>query len=88
MMFGAGYRIPAAIRSRSGHGAQVAPQAVAAAAWKQAVDLGMGAPPDLNRTREQGAAGAREFEPPAASVVGVDHDRDEAAPLQQLERGG
>jgi hypothetical protein len=88
MMLGAGYCIPAAITSRSGHVAQVAPQAVGAAAWKHAVDFGMGAPPDRNRTREQGAAGACQFEPPAASVVGVDHDRDEAAPLQQLERGG
>jgi hypothetical protein len=78
-----------ALRSRrSGHGAQVAAQAVGAAARKQAIDLGMGAPPDRHGAREQRAAGARQFEPPAASVVGVDHDRDEAAPLQQLERGG
>ncbi len=48
----------------------------------------MGASPDRHGAREQRAAGARQFEPPAASVVGVDHDRDEAAPLQQLERGG
>src|SRR5262245_61629516 len=73
---------------RSAQRAQVAPQAVGAATRDQAVDLGMGAPPDRNGAREQCATRGRQLEPAAAFVLGVDHHRDEAAPLLQLERSG
>jgi hypothetical protein len=46
-------------RSCSGQRAQVAPQAVGAGTWNQAVDLGMRASPDGNGAREQRAASAR-----------------------------
>ena len=67
---------------------QVPPQALGAGAWNQALDLGVGALPDRNRAREQRAARGRQLAPAAASVMGVDHHRDEPAPLQRLERGG
>jgi len=67
---------------------QVPPQAIGAGTWNEAFDLEMRAPPDRNGAREQRATRGREFEPAAASVMGVDHHRDEAAPPQRFERGG
>src|SRR5262249_754119 len=68
--------------------AQVPPQTLGAPAWNQTVDLSMGAPPDRNGAREQRATRGREFEPAAASGMGVDHHRNQAAPLQRFERAG
>src|SRR5262249_44526855 len=79
---------PTASRYRLAQRAQVPPQAVGAATWNLAFDLGMRAPPDRNGAREQRATRGRQLEPAAASVMGVDHHRDEAAPPQRFERGG
>src|SRR5262249_7191897 len=73
---------------RSAQRAQVPPQAIGAGTWNEAFDLAMRSPPDRNRARKQCAARGRQLQPAAASVMGVDHHRDEAAPLQRLERGG
>jgi hypothetical protein len=74
--------------SRSGQRQQVSPQTIGAGAWKHPLDLAMGASPDRYRAREQRAARTRQLQPATASVVVIDHHRDEAAPLQRLERGG
>ena len=73
---------------RSGQREQTSPQAIAAGTRKRPLDLGMGASPGWHRAGEQRAARTRQLQPATASVVGIDHDRDEAAPLQRLERGG
>ena len=75
-------------RHRSSQREQVSPQAIGAGTRKRPFDLGMGASPDRHRAREQRAARTRQLQPATAPVVGIDHDRHEAAPLQRLERGG
>src|SRR5215472_16107940 len=79
---------PTASRYRSAQRAQVTPQPVGAGTWNEAFDLAIRAPPDRNRAREPRAARGRQLESAAASVLGVDHHGDQAAPLQWLERGG
>jgi hypothetical protein len=72
----------------SGQRAQVSPQAVGAGTRKQAVDHSMRASPDGYSAREQRSTRGRQLQPATASVVGVDHHHDEAAPQQRLDRGG
>src|SRR5947209_18169840 len=67
---------------------QVTPQALGAGTRNEALDLAMRALPEGNRAREQRAARGCQLEPAAAPILGVDHHRDQPAPLQRLERGG
>jgi hypothetical protein len=81
-------RVQCSPASCSGQRAEVSSQTVGAGTRNEPVDHSMRASPDGYSVYEQRATRGRQLQPAAASIVGVDHHRDEAAPLQRLERCG